>query len=277
MILNLKPIYTPIDTASKHWVGNIIDKYLDGRTSAVKDHYDDVITMLSSLLAYQGAQSFNVTRKMLSKEQALAWDAIRKNLMGVILKREAGHNTYSIKKGSIPHDVKVMNNTQRGINYRIEGHGVQWNNLTDIEPSLVTLICGVRAVSVDIECVDLTLEHLLEDKRLPNRFTFNTDLSPIPISDTAVELADSLCTWLNLTFERRGYIMGVKRTDGAISLVCAQDVAPNLTDLLANLTLRWFQIAKLPQVTFPLHIHSNQAEPCFIAGRPLTQLRMELI
>ena len=274
-MLTLQPIYKPKDALAEAYISDLINKYLDGRYKPIKDNYEDVVTILSSLLAYQGAKRFKVQKRLFTKPQALAWDLIRKGLMGVVLSRESGSNEYSIKKEAVPPEVYVVNKAQRGINYRVEGKGVQWTNLLDMEPDLVSLICGVRAAKIELLSVDLTFEHLLQDKMLPVRWTFNTDLEPIPISDEAITLADSFAEWLNDLFQRRGYIMGVKRLDGAISMVCAADVVPNLQDLLANLTLRFFQDNKLKQVSFPMHISSGGLTS-FLHGRPLTQLRMEL-
>lgn len=170
----------------------------------------------------------------------------------------------------------MVNATQRGVNYRIEGKGVQWTNLSDMEPDLVSLICGVRAAKVELTTADQTFEFLRQGKNLPIRWTYNTDLTDLPISEEAVELADSYAVWLNGYLERHGYIMGVKRIDNGIVLVCANDVVPNIQDILANLSLRFFQQHGLPQVAFPLHINSAGLTS-FIAGQPLTQLRKEYV
>jgi hypothetical protein len=275
-LLTLQPIYKPKDELAEAYVSDLINKYLDGRYKPLRDNYADVITVLSSLLAYQGAKRFKVQRKLLTKSQAIAWDVIRKGLMGVLLTRESGTNEYSVKTDVIPPEVFVINSTQRGINYRLEGKGVHWTNLMDAEPELVSLICGVRAAKIELLSVDLTFEHLLRDRNLPIRWTFNTDLEALSISEEAVALADTFTEWLNNLFQRHGYIMGVKRLDGAISLVCAADIVPNLQDLLANLTLRFFQAQKLKQVSFPMHISSGGLTS-FLHGRPLTQLRMEMV
>ena len=96
----------------------------------------------------------------------------------------------------------MVNATQRGINYRVEGKGVQWTNLLDMEPDLVSLICGVRAAKIELLTVDLTFEHLRQNKTLPVRWTFNTDLESIPITDEAITLGDSFAEWLNDLFQR---------------------------------------------------------------------------
>lgn len=274
-MLILKPIYKPKDKLAEAFISDVIDNYLDGRLKAIKENYAEVVTMIASLLAFQGAARFKVQKSILTRQQSQVWDAIRKPLTGILLRREAGTNEYAVKSEAIPPEVCVVNATQRGINYRVEGKGVQWTNLLDMEPDLVSLICGVRAAKIELLSVDLTFEHLLQNKTLPVRWTFNTDLESIPITDEAITMGDSFAECLNDLFQRRGYIMGVKRLDGAISLVCAADVVPNLQDLLANLSLRFFQANKLKQVSFPMHISSGGLTS-FVHGRPLTQLRMEL-
>jgi len=274
MKLTYKPIYTAKDDTARQFIEDVIDKYLDGRSKAVKDDIEAVRECIASLFALQGAIRFTVHRRLLKPEQARAWTVVSKGLQGFLLQREGGKSDYRIKRGFIPDDVIVINNTQRGVNYRIEGKGVQWNNLSDMEPSLVSLICGVRSATVELATADQTFEFLLQDKPLPVRWTYNTDLPDLPISEDAVALADEYALWLNSYLERHGYIIGVKRIDNGMVLVCANDVVPNIQDILANISLRFFQQHRIPQVAFPLHIQSAGLTS-FIAGQPLTQLRME--
>jgi hypothetical protein len=273
--ITYKPIYKPKDEAAQQFIDEVIEAHFDGRSKAVKEHKDALVECLASLFAYQGAPKFKVHKRLLKPDQAIAWEAAHKALTGVILRRESGKADYSIKPDVIPSDVIVINQGQRGINYRVEGKGVQWNNLSDMEPSLVSLICGVYAAKVTLETVDQTFEFLIQEKALPVRWTTGADLKGPPISKEAVKVADTYAEWLNAYLERHGYIMGVKRVDNGIMLVCANDVVPNLADILANISLRFFQKMKLPQVSFPMTVdcgnHTSTQH-----GRPLTQLRKAL-
>lgn len=274
MKLTYKPIYTAKDDTARQFIEDVINKYLDGRSKAIRDDLEAVRECIASLFALQGATRFTVHRRLMKPEQARAWTVVSKGLQGFLLLRESGRSDYSIKQGFIPEDVIVINNTQRGVNYRIEGKGVQWNNLSDMEPSLVSMICGVRSAAVELTTVDQTFEYLLQGKKLPVRWTYNTDLSELPISEDAVALADEYALWLNAYLERHGYIIGVKRIDNGMVLVCANDVVPNIQDILANISLRFFQQKHIPQVSFPLHIMCGGLTS-FLPGQPLTQLRME--
>lgn len=274
MKLTYKPIYTAKDDTARQFIEDVINKYLDGRSKAIRDDLEAVRECIASLFALQGATRFTVHRRLMKPEQARAWTVVSKGLQGFLLLRESGKSDYSIKQGFIPEDVIVINNTQRGVNYRIEGKGVQWNNLSDMEPSLVSMICGVRSAAVELTTVDQTFEYLLQGKKLPVRWTYNTDLSELPISEDAVALADEYALWLNAYLERHGYIIGVKRIDNGMVLVCANDVVPNIQDILANISLRFFQQKHIPQVSFPLHIQCGGLTS-FLPGQPLTQLRME--
>lgn len=274
MKLTYKPIYTAKDDTARQFIEDVINKYLDGRSKAIRDDLEAVRECIASLFALQGATRFTVHRRLMKPEQARAWTVVSKGLQGFLLLRESGKSDYSIKQGFIPEDVIVINNTQRVVNYRIEGKGVQWNNLSDMEPSLVSMICGVRSAAVELTTVDQTFEYLLQGKKLPVRWTYNTDLSELPISEDAVALADEYALWLNAYLERHGYIIGVKRIDNGMVLVCANDVVPNIQDILANISLRFFQQKHIPQVSFPLHITCGGLTS-FLPGQPLTQLRME--
>ena len=83
-MLILKPIYKPKDKLAEAFISDVIDNYLDGRLKAIKENYAEVVTMIASLLAFQGAARFKVQKSILTRQQSQVWDAIRKPLTGIL-------------------------------------------------------------------------------------------------------------------------------------------------------------------------------------------------
>jgi hypothetical protein len=273
MLLTLKPIYRGLDPETDAFIASLIALHVDKRSVAYRTCKDDLYTLTASLMAYRGAKEFKVNKSLLSTSQSKAWDELKKAYVGPLLARESGLNVFSWKKDVAPSKYVVVNSTQRGIKYRIEGSGVQWTNLHDLEPHLVVNICGVRAAHIELLTVEHSFQMLLEGKRFPTRWRANSDLTDVAVTQEAIELTEEYEAFLNAHFERQGRIMGVKKNDsGNIDLVCANDVAGRINDLLADWSVRWWRENSLPQLAFPLLIKSGGLTSTF-AGKPLTQLR----
>jgi len=271
-MLTFHTYFLPKDNRSEAWLTEILEQTADKRTSSYKTQRPAIMSVLSSLVAYQGAEGFEVIKRHLTPDERKAWELLRVCLMGYLLERVSGRNTYKIKRDVIPDFVSVVTTKERNLSFGIEGQGVLFTNTTQLIPELASRICGVYAAVIELQDPEIAFQKLIDGTEFPRRWTAGTDLGKIKVTSEAVELVKRLYEYLNASFTRSGYLYAFKYSEGRITLVCAADITNKLLDTFAVHTLRFFQQHRIPQIILPMHI-SGPSRKAIIEGVPLTQER----
>jgi hypothetical protein len=255
--IDFNPIYKPLGTTSTY-VDNLVAK-LDKRTVPVSLR-PVAASLISSALAYRGAESFRVKKSALPEEHWKVWQAVTKALTGTVLQKIDPYR-WKVKHKDIPDTLVYApadpSLPSKPFTFRVEGTGVRWSHPEQIEPNLVRLVCGVEAVRIDLVGVHHAMALAMQGQTpetekvtFPPRWNTTDDLSAadegfLHISeDNVKQLSDHLASYL----PRVGFAVAVHhapktredRTTDRISAFVPVTTAHMFRDAYAGHTLQFF-------------------------------------
>ena len=265
--LNPSIPFKPADKPTREVVARLVS-LTDGRSKAPKGVIESLIC---GILAHRGLPSFKISKAGMTDHQKAAWNQIHRHLMGDLLVGVTGANTFKVKD-TLP-DTLVVSDMPATLPFRVAGQYAKFTTPESIHcAEAVGTVNGLPAVKVHMPDVALTLQYVLDNRKLPARIN---RLDPLDDISAALYFAKDFRAEVQRALLQSKY-MAVLIHDGDVEGMTFVATAPHAGKFskdIESLTKNWLNGFKIDLVTFYSTLEDRKTGQCAVqTGEPTLQL-----